>query len=85
MYTCEEESMSEREELKLGTYVLATKWNDGDPCDHFCVGTFRGTTTANRYLVEDGEGKLFRANGFRRCEKINKQHNYSVLYFQNRV
>jgi hypothetical protein len=54
-----------------GDYVLATKYSDGDPKDHFCVGLFRGMLF-ERYLVEDNKGHLFRANGFRRCEKITR-------------
>lgn len=64
--------------LVTGDYVLATKYYDGDPCDHFCVGFFRcmlvdcqGRTT-DRYLVADSDGHLFRANGFRRCERIQR-------------
>jgi hypothetical protein len=40
--------------------------------DHFCVGFYRDMTTHTtpRYNVVDGDGKLFRGNGFRRCERI---------------
>ena len=65
--------------LIRGDYVLATKYADGDPCDHFYVGFFRemlvdryGKTT-DRYLVDDGKGQLARANGFRRCERISQR------------
>jgi len=57
--------------LVPGDYVLATKYDDGDPCDHFCVGFFRGMLCGDRYMVEDDKGQLFRANGFRRCERID--------------
>ena len=60
-----------------GDYVLATKYNDGDPMDHFCVGFFRGML-GDRFLVEDNNGQLFRASGFRRCEKIS-QHVGNAL------
>ena len=57
--------------MKAGDYVLATKYKDGDPRDHFCVGLFRSMLN-ERYLVEDSNGVLFRAGGFRRCEKIQQ-------------
>ena len=61
--------------LHRNDYVLATKYHDGDPCDHFAVGFLREVWTRGdcvRYGVEDSDGKLFRANGFRRCEKISE-------------
>ena len=56
--------------IVCGDYVLATKWSDGDPCDHFVVGFFREMLD-NRYLVENAKGQLFRVGGFRRCERIS--------------
>jgi len=58
--------------LVRGDYVLATKWSDGDPMDHFCVGLFR-EMLGDRFLVEDNSGQLFRRNGFRRCERIQRR------------
>ena len=55
--------------LVRGDYVLATKYDDGDPCDHFFVGFFR-EMSGDRYMVDDGKGQLARAGGFRRCERI---------------
>lgn len=65
-------------EPKIGDYVLATKWSDGDPCDHFCVGFFAGKDR-DRYKVVDSDGNLFRANGFRRCETITQAEGESIL------
>jgi len=59
--------------LVRGDYVLATKYDDGDPCDHFFVGFFREMLRGDRYLVEDDKGQLARANGFRRCERISRR------------
>lgn len=59
--------------LVRGDYVLATKFFDGDPCDHFFVGFFREMLCGDRYLVEDGNGRLARASGFRRCERISER------------
>ena len=70
---------NQQNRLVSGDYVLATKYSDGDPMDHFCVGFFRGMLvdcngkTTNRFLVEDGDGQLFRASGFRRCERIQRR------------
>lgn len=59
--------------VKVGDYVLATKYQDGDPGDQYAVGFYAGMLPkigGDRYLVVDNEGKQFRANGFRRCERI---------------
>ena len=55
---------------EVGDYVLATKYSDGDPCDHFCVGFVSGYTRHHRYLIVDNEGNNQRANGFRRVERM---------------
>lgn len=57
-------------ELKDGDYVVATKWSNGDPGDQYAIGFFAGML-GDRYLVRDADGKLFRANGFRRIKKIS--------------
>ena len=61
--------------LKQGDYVVATKYSDGHPGDHFCVGWFDSMTNHDepRYNVVDSEGKMFRQNGFRRVQKISKE------------
>lgn len=65
--------------LVIGDYVLATKYTDGDPMDHFCVGFFSGMLVdrtgipTERYLVANGRGVTLRASGFRRCERIQKK------------
>lgn len=59
--------------MNKGDYVLATKYSDGDPGDQYCVGWYDGSYDhfgTTRHLVNDGDGKPFRANGFRRCEPI---------------
>lgn len=65
--------------LEIGDYVLATKWDDGSPCDHFCVGFLSGYTWHNRYHVVDGNGELFRGNGFRRVERITREEGEKLL------
>ena len=64
--------------LLLGDYVLATKYTDGDPGDHWAVGFYRGVV-ADRHIVVDVEGGTFRANGFRRCEKITEAEGAHLL------
>lgn len=61
-------------ELTKGDYVLATKYRDGDPFDGYAVGFFDSMLPkagGDRYMVVDGQGKQYRGNGFRRCERIS--------------
>ena len=58
--------------LMKGDYVLATNYHDGDPCDPFCVGYF-DRAYGDRFVVVDGHGRSFRANGFRRCQRISRR------------
>jgi len=57
--------------MNVGDYVLATKYSDGDPGDHWCVGFYDGLKYGDRHFVIDNDGKQFRANGFRRVENIS--------------
>lgn len=59
--------------LKPGDYVLATKWPDGDPKDHWVVGFYANTIWGDRIIVVDGKGRTFRPGGFRRAEKISAE------------
>lgn len=66
----------------IGTYVLATKYDDGDPGDHYAVGFYDGCYNHHgeaRFLVRDSEGNLFRANGFRRCEPVSKEEGEALI------
>ena len=65
-----------RRMIAIGDYVLATKYSDGDPRDHFCVGFVKEIITTyspHRYDVVDSDGKSFRGNGFRKVSKITQQ------------
>lgn len=67
---------------QVGDYVLATKYSDGDPCDHFCVGYVDRILIQYdppRYHVVDSEGQPFRGNGFRRAEKITEKEGIKLL------
>jgi len=72
-------------ELKKGDYVLATKWSDGDPRDHWCIGYYTHTDDRGRYYVIDGNGKQFRGNGFRRIKKIKEEQGKLLLHFSKDI
>lgn len=55
----------------VGDYVLATKWDDGDPGDHWALGFYNGEREGRHYVL-DGTGQNLRANGFRRVARIRK-------------
>ena len=65
--------------LEAGDYVLATKYDDGDPHDQWCVGFYRDMTHHGRYNAVDSEGQLFRGNGFRRAAKISAARGQFIL------
>ena len=61
-------------EIKIGDYVLATKYEDGDSQEQWCVGFYKELMTdyqPNRHDVVNGDGKSFRGNGFRKVTKIS--------------
>ena len=66
---------------KVGDYVLATKYEDGDPCDHFFVGVVTGYTThmPPRFMVADKHGNNQRGNGFRRAEVITHEEGHQLV------
>lgn len=57
--------------MQKGDYVIATKYSDGDPYDHWFVG-FYSHQTGDRHHVVDNMGKMPRQNGFRRIQKIDE-------------
>lgn len=61
-----------------GDYVLATKWRDGDPQDHWVVGFYDGFD-GERHFVVDNKGNQFRGNGFRRARKIKPEYGTWLL------
>ncbi|MEI8369780.1 MAG: hypothetical protein WCJ31_15200 [Planctomycetia bacterium] len=59
---------------------MATKFADGDPCDHFCVGfVTRIAKLDGRIFVADGKGVVFRANGFRSAEVISPEEGAAIV------
>lgn len=71
--------MSQAQQPGVGDYVLATKYEDGDPGDHWVVGYLLASTMRDRYDVGDAEGHSFRANGFRRVEPIAEMEGLALL------
>lgn len=67
------------EELQTGDYVLATKYQDGSPNDHWAVGYYDRPLGDGRHLVVDHHGAQFRANGFRRIGKITEAQGRWLL------
>lgn len=50
--------------IEKGNYVLATKFEDGDPFDPWCVGFYDGLNEKGRHMVTNKQGVPFRLNGF---------------------
>lgn len=74
--------------IKKGDYVLATKFSDGDPRDHWCVGFFDSILhykTEDRYQVVDDDGNQFRGNGFRRIKKIDPVIGAYILNNKSKI
>ena len=73
--------------MKKGTYVLATKYSDGDPMDHWCVGFYDSHTKhkPKRHLVVDNEGNNFRCNGFRVVTKISSNEGGFFISHANEI
>lgn len=69
---------NELKNLKPGTYVLATKWHDGHPCDQWAVGFFH-EVLGERYMVVDANGLQLRYNGFRRVKAISRRRGAWLL------
>ena len=64
--------------MQKGDYVLATKYSDGDPQDHWAVG-FYDREEGGRHYVVDGVGQQMRGNGFRRVAKISEARGAWLL------
>lgn len=66
-----------------GDYVLASKYSDGDPQDHWCVGFYKEVYLHcgidQRHIVVDGNGQSFRGNGFCRVKKISNERGAWML------
>lgn len=72
--------------VENGDYVLASKYFDGDPQDHWCVGFYKESYMhcgfELRHIVVNGDGLSFRHNGFRRVARISaKRGDWMVRNF----
>lgn len=79
-------------ELKNGDYVLATKYSDGSPYDHWAIGFYDGLlrigpekADETRHMVVDSEGMPFRRNGFRRVKRINAKRGGAMLRLKDSI
>ena len=66
------------QEIKKGDYVLATKWQNGDPKDQWSVGFF-DRMEDKRYYIVDHDNKQLRMNGFRRIAKISQERGAFLI------
>lgn len=76
--------------MKIGDYVLASKYTDGDPRDQWCLGFYAGLTNAQkynppRYDVKNVNGEQYRGNGFRRVEKISRRRSAFILQNKSEI
>jgi len=63
---------------RMGDYVLATKYDDGDPRDHFVIG-FYDREENGRHYIKDSNGNQMRGNGFRRVERVTSEVGVWIL------
>jgi len=71
--------------IHKGDYVLATKYDDGDPKDPWCIGFYVGLTSHGRHLVSDDNGNFFRASGYRRVEIISNECGDFMIKYMNLI
>ena len=64
--------------LQAGTYVLATKFSDGDSKDQWFVGFYDGKL-GDKHFVKDANGVQSRLNGYRRVQRITKAEGKYIL------
>jgi hypothetical protein len=64
--------------MNPGTYVLATKYRDGNSNDPWYVGFFVRKED-NRFIVADENGKITRDTGFGRCVAISEDEGKYLL------
>lgn len=59
-----------KNDIKIGDYVVATKWRDGDPRYPYSVGYVEFITREGYYL-KDHEGRPLNSLAYQRCKKIS--------------
>jgi len=65
-------------DVEKGTYVLATKWTDGDPGDAWAVGFYDGEIDG-RHFVVDNDDKQIRITGYRRVGAVSKEVGHWLI------
>lgn len=68
---------------KIGDYVLATTWDDGDPRDPWAIGFYAGLTPHDKHIVLDSTGASCRESGYGRVGRITPELGKWLL--ENRV
>lgn len=69
----------------IGDYVLATKWETGSPMEPIGVGFLEseivssGERAHERWFLMDQNRKRFKANGYRRAEKITLEEGVFII------
>lgn len=73
--------------MEKGDYILASKYSDGHPQDHWCIGIFDSMTahTPPRYNISDYSGSFFRGNGFRKVKKISAKRAAYILENKKKI
>lgn len=67
--------------MEKGSYVLATKYSDGDPRDQWSVG-FYDREYGGRHFVVDRDGNQLRRNGFRKVEELSEIEGIQLLFLK---
>ena len=62
--------------IKVGDYVLATRWSDGDSQDPWCVGFYAGVSETGSHVVSYGDGL---SRTFRKVKKISKARGDFII------
>lgn len=67
------------EALKVGDYVLATKFSDGDPKDPFAIGFIHSMQEGPRFRIVDQHGMAVYGGAMRRAKKITKERGHFLV------
>lgn len=68
--------------MKIGEYVLATRWSDGSPHDPWAVGFLTSIDLGRYYVQADGVSP---SRGFRRCQRISREEGEWILRNKEKI
>jgi hypothetical protein len=71
--------------LSKGDYVLATKYEDGDPHDGWCVGFYECPVKHRHRIINNSGQVIGRWNGFEGVVKISRNAGQWILDHQNEI